>query len=102
MIRCPWCGAKNYAIDMWCKKCTRHLDWAPPRRRRSRIIGILAPLAAAVGVAIALALPAASWFNGQREEAKQTWRDGFAANKFNPWGKRCAEVLQTVEQGGEP
>ena len=23
----------------------------------------------------------------------QTWRDGFAANKFNPWGKRCAEVL---------
>jgi tetratricopeptide (TPR) repeat protein len=44
----------------------------------------------------------AYWFNGQREEAKQTWRDGFAANKFNPWGKRCAEALQTVEQGGEP
>ena len=44
----------------------------------------------------------AYWFNGQRAEAMQTWRDGFAANKFNPWGKRCAEVLQTVEQGGEP
>jgi len=44
----------------------------------------------------------AFWFNGQREEATQTWRDGFAANKFNPWGKRCAEVLQTVEQGGQP
>jgi len=44
----------------------------------------------------------ALWYNGQREEAMQTWRDGFAANKFNPWGKRCAEVLQTVEQGGEP
>jgi tetratricopeptide (TPR) repeat protein len=44
----------------------------------------------------------AFWFNGQREEAMQTWRDGFAANKFNPWGKRCAEVLQTVEQGGQP
>jgi len=44
----------------------------------------------------------AFWFNGQREEALQTWRDGFAANKFNPWGKRCAEVLKTVEQGGEP
>ena len=29
----------------------------------------------------------------------ETWRDGFAANKFNPWGKRCAEVLQTVEAG---
>jgi tetratricopeptide (TPR) repeat protein len=44
----------------------------------------------------------AYWFNGQRADAMQTWRDGFAANKFNPWGKRCAEVLQTVEQGGEP
>jgi tetratricopeptide (TPR) repeat protein len=44
----------------------------------------------------------AYWFNGQREEAMQTWRDGFATNKFNPWGKRCAEVLQTVEQGGQP
>jgi len=44
----------------------------------------------------------AFWHNGQREEAMRTWRDGFAANKFNPWGKRCAEVLQTVEQGGQP
>jgi len=44
----------------------------------------------------------AFWFNGQKEEALQTWRDGFAANKFNPWGKRCAEVLKTVEQGGQP
>ncbi len=44
----------------------------------------------------------AFWFNGQRAEAVQTWRDGFAANKFNPWGKKCADVLRTVEQGGEP
>lgn len=44
----------------------------------------------------------AYWFNGQRDEALQTWRDGYAANKFNPWGKKCAEVLQTVERGGEP
>jgi tetratricopeptide (TPR) repeat protein len=44
----------------------------------------------------------AFWFNGQKEEAVQTWRDGFTANKFNPWGKKCAEVLATVEQGGEP
>ncbi len=42
------------------------------------------------------------WFNDQREAAMQTWRDGFAANKFNPWGKRCAQVLQVVEAGGEP
>ena len=44
----------------------------------------------------------ALWFNGQRDEAIETWKGGFAANKFNPWGKRCAEVLATVEQGGEP
>jgi tetratricopeptide (TPR) repeat protein len=44
----------------------------------------------------------AFWFNGQQEEALQTWRDGYTANKFNPWGKRCAEVLQRVEQGEEP
>jgi tetratricopeptide (TPR) repeat protein len=42
------------------------------------------------------------WFNGQQDEAMQTWRDGYAANKFNPWGKRCAEALKTVEEGGEP
>jgi tetratricopeptide (TPR) repeat protein len=44
----------------------------------------------------------AYWFNGQQDEGKQTWRDGFAQNKFNPWGKKCAEVLKTVEAGGEP
>jgi tetratricopeptide (TPR) repeat protein len=44
----------------------------------------------------------AYWFNGQRDEAMQTWRDGFAANKFNPWGKKCAEVLKSVQEGGEP
>ncbi len=44
----------------------------------------------------------AYWFNGQQDEAKQAWREGYAANKFNPWGKRCAEALSTVEAGGEP
>ena len=44
----------------------------------------------------------ALWFNGQRDEAIETWKNGFAANKFNPWGKRCADVLATVEKGGEP
>jgi tetratricopeptide (TPR) repeat protein len=44
----------------------------------------------------------AFWFNGQQTEALQTWRDGYAANKFNPWGKRCAEALKTAEAGGEP
>jgi len=44
----------------------------------------------------------AHWYNGERDEAKQAWSTGHATNKFNPWGKRCAEVLQTVETGGEP
>jgi len=44
----------------------------------------------------------AFWFNGQRDEAIDTWKQGFATNKFNPWGKRCADVLKTVEAGGEP
>ena len=37
-------------------------------------------------------------FNG----AKATWNGGFQANKFNPWGKKCKEVLATVEAGGQP
>ena len=44
----------------------------------------------------------AFWFAGEQERAKQAWRDGFAANKFNPWGKRCGELLTTVEAGGAP
>jgi len=44
----------------------------------------------------------AYWFNGQRDEATDTWKAGAVANKFNPWGKRCADVLKTVEEGGEP
>jgi tetratricopeptide (TPR) repeat protein len=44
----------------------------------------------------------AHWFNEERDAARQAWQQGFAANKFNPWGKRCAEMLQLVESGGEP
>ncbi|MGH7665313.1 MAG: tetratricopeptide repeat protein [Gemmatimonadaceae bacterium] len=44
----------------------------------------------------------AHWFAGEREKAIATWREGVAANKFNPWGKRCAEMVETVESGGEP
>lgn len=44
----------------------------------------------------------AYWFNDEKDDAMKTWREGYAANKFNPWGKRCAEVLKTVEAGGEP
>jgi tetratricopeptide (TPR) repeat protein len=44
----------------------------------------------------------AYWFNDQKPEALDAWKRGFAANKFNPWGKRCAEMLKMVEDGGEP
>lgn len=44
----------------------------------------------------------AYWFNEQEAEARETWKAGHAANKFNPWGKRCAEVLAEVEAGGQP
>jgi tetratricopeptide (TPR) repeat protein len=42
------------------------------------------------------------WFNGQQDEAMKAWKDGYTTNKFNPWGKRCAEALKTAEEGGEP
>ncbi len=44
----------------------------------------------------------AHWFNDEQDAARQVWQQGFATNKFNPWGKRCAEMLKTVEAGGEP
>jgi tetratricopeptide (TPR) repeat protein len=44
----------------------------------------------------------AHWLADQDEDAKEAWRTGAAANKFNPWGKRCAEVLAKVESGAEP
>ena len=44
----------------------------------------------------------ALWFGGDRELAVEAWRVGHAANKFNPWGKRCGEMLETVEAGGGP
>jgi tetratricopeptide (TPR) repeat protein len=44
----------------------------------------------------------AHWFAGDHEGARQAWRDGASANKFNPWGKRCAEILETVDNGGAP
>ncbi len=44
----------------------------------------------------------AYWFAGDREEATRTWDEGFKANKFNPWGKKCQETLGLVAQGEEP
>src|SRR3954462_13153409 len=44
----------------------------------------------------------AHWLAEQPDAAREAWRAGAAANKFNPWGKRCAEVLARVEAGGTP
>jgi len=74
VIRCPWCGAENYAIDTWCSRCSQHLELAPPaadvvatprpsrHRRPRRWLKVRAPAAAGLGVAMVLALPVASWF----------------------------------------
>ena len=44
----------------------------------------------------------ALWFAGDHAQALETWRMGNETNKFNPWGKRCAELRKIVESGGEP
>jgi tetratricopeptide (TPR) repeat protein len=41
------------------------------------------------------------WFAGDRDGAKQAWTDGIKANKFNPWAKRCREMLDLAASGGE-
>jgi len=43
----------------------------------------------------------ALWFAGERDAARQSWDDGHKANKFNPWAKRCKEMLDLVAAGGE-
>jgi tetratricopeptide (TPR) repeat protein len=43
----------------------------------------------------------AQWLGGDKEGARRTWADGHKANKFNPWAKRCQEMLNLVESGGE-
>jgi tetratricopeptide (TPR) repeat protein len=41
----------------------------------------------------------ALWFGGDREGAKQAWADGIKANKFNPWARRCKELLDLAAAG---
>jgi tetratricopeptide (TPR) repeat protein len=43
----------------------------------------------------------AQWFAGDKDGARKTWTDGHKANKFNPWAKRCQEMLDLVAAGGE-
>ena len=44
----------------------------------------------------------AQWFADDQGAAKGTWEAGWQANKFNPWGKKCQEMLATVAAGGAP
>jgi tetratricopeptide (TPR) repeat protein len=44
----------------------------------------------------------AHWFSDEKEAAAQMWNDGYKANRFNPWGKRCKEMLDLTAGGGEP
>ena len=44
----------------------------------------------------------ALWFAGDRDRARLTWSEGHRANKFNPWGKKCEELLALVDRGEEP
>src|SRR3954449_6198707 len=43
----------------------------------------------------------ALWLGGEREEAVKVWTSGYKANKFNPWAKRCQEMLEVASAGGE-
>src|SRR4051812_31314765 len=43
----------------------------------------------------------ALWLAGSRDEAIRVWTDGYKANKFNPWAKRCQEMLDVASAGGE-
>lgn len=44
----------------------------------------------------------AAWFADDFDGAREAWRNGFAANKFNAWGKRCGAMLTQVDAGGSP
>jgi tetratricopeptide (TPR) repeat protein len=39
---------------------------------------------------------------GQPEHATRSWRAGHAANRFNVWGRRCAEAIRLSRAGQEP
>ena len=43
----------------------------------------------------------AQWFAGRREDARATWGEGVAANRFAPWALRCQELLDRTARGEE-
>jgi len=43
----------------------------------------------------------AQWLAGDRPGAIDAWTAGQKANKFNPWARRCGELLALAAAGGE-
>ena len=43
----------------------------------------------------------ARWFAGDKDGGRQAWTDGIKANKFNPWAKRCREMLELAASQGD-
>ncbi len=44
----------------------------------------------------------AFWNSGELAEADRVWKAGRTANRFNEWGKRCAEALKLAAEGQAP
>ncbi|HXC25009.1 MAG TPA: tetratricopeptide repeat protein [Gemmatimonadaceae bacterium] len=49
-----------------------------------------------------LELGHALWLAGKQDDARAVWTQGANVNQFNPWSKRCQEVIDLLEQGGTP
>jgi tetratricopeptide (TPR) repeat protein len=44
----------------------------------------------------------AHWLAGHPEHATEVWRQGLAVNRFNPWSKRCGEMLEMLARHEAP
>ena len=42
------------------------------------------------------------WSTGDGGEAERVWRAGNTANRFNAWGRRCAEAIRLARAGQQP
>jgi tetratricopeptide (TPR) repeat protein len=47
-------------------------------------------------------LGCALWQSGDVDGAREAWRAGASAAKFNPWGGRCGDALSAAERGEQP
>jgi tetratricopeptide (TPR) repeat protein len=42
------------------------------------------------------------WNAGEIEQAENVWKAGNTANRFNQWGKRCADAIRMSREGKTP